>query len=109
METLPTFCRVLAVHVGSHLFWVLLFAIGIATGGSTIAVVAFYDAFILGFLGPAWALSGGFLVFALTGLVCGIAITSADPEPRRVLPAALVSLLPIYMALFAVSFLRLVL
>jgi hypothetical protein len=99
--------RVLAMHIGSHLFWALLFAIGVATGGSTIAFVAFYDAFVLGFLGPAWPLAGGFLVFALTGVVCGVAITSADPEPRQVLPAALASLLPTYMALFAVSVLRL--
>jgi hypothetical protein len=107
MPTLSTFYRVLAVHVGSHLCWALLFGVGALTGGSTVAVVAFYDAFVLGFLGPVWPLAGGFLVFLLTGTLCGVAIACADPKPRQVLPAALASLLPTYMALFAVSFLRL--
>lgn len=96
--------QVLAVHVGSHLFWALLFAVGAATGGSTVAVVAFYCSFVLGFLGPAWPLTGGFLVFAFTGAACGLLITCADPEPRHMMPAAVASLVPTYMVLFAVTF-----
>ena len=103
--TPPLLFRVLAVHIGSHLFWALLFAVAVATGGSTIGFVAFYDAFVLGFLGPSWPLIGGFLVFTLTGTLCGIVIAAGDPERRQVIPAALASLIPTYAVLCIVRFL----
>jgi hypothetical protein len=102
--------KVLTIHVGFHSLWVLIYLVSLTGVFILIPFVGLYNAFILGFLGktvlvsPTQAVMFGYLVFALTGCLSGIAISQL--RVTRIWIPGLLSLLVTVCLLVGVSWLR---
>jgi hypothetical protein len=102
--------KVLAIHVGFHSIWVLIYLVSLTGVFILIPFVGMYNSFILGFLGktvlvsPTRAVMFGYLVFALTGCLSGIAISQL--RVTRIWIPGLLSLLVTVCILVGVSWLR---
>ena len=76
MTSNPLF-RVIAVHVGFHTVWVVVYLVSLLGVFILIPLVGWYNAFVLGFIGNNALASAtqsallGYLVFASTGLLSG--------------------------------------
>src|SRR5436190_8323572 len=85
MQSNP-FLRVVLVHVGFHALWVLLYLISLFGLFLFIPLIGWYQAFVLGFLGKAALISAtraallGFVVFGVTGLLSGWAVSAIPPK-----------------------------
>lgn len=84
--TTNTLIRVLAIHVGFHTLWALLYALSLFGLFLLIPLVGSYNAFVLGFLGKSVLVSAGravllaYLVFSITGLLSGWLISLYHPR-----------------------------
>jgi hypothetical protein len=78
--------RVLAVHLGFHTLWVVLYCVSLLGVFILIPLVGWYNAFVLGFLGRIVLGSAtraallGFIVFGTTGLVSGWVCSVLRPK-----------------------------
>jgi hypothetical protein len=78
--------QVLAVHLGFHTLWVLVFLVSLLGVFILIPFTGLYNAFVLGFMGksvwvsPVNAAILGYLAFSLTGLLSGWFISLFHPK-----------------------------
>lgn len=108
--TTKTIGQVLAVHLGFHTLWVLAYLVSLLGVFILIPFTGLYNAFVLGFMGKSVLSSSanaallGYLVFLMTGLLCGWLISLF--HPKSVWISAFCSLLSTCVLLVGASAIR---